>query len=112
MSKLPWLLLIAGLATGLWLGFNPTTHRELVRFWNNATKTSETHARPIGSLDLRQLDRKVNGWFRSTARVQAQPLRPSSLPIWKQVSAGLEAFWNAIQRFLASMISDTGKAGS
>jgi len=113
MNKLPVLLLIAGLAIGLWLGFNPTTHRELVGFWNSATKTDQAHARPVAALNIRQLDQKVAVWFRTTTRVQVTPQsRPTALPIWKQISAALQTFWNAMQRFLASIISRPVKAGT
>ena len=113
MNRSPILLLIAGLAIGLFLGFNPTAHKDLVRFWSNATKTSQGHAQPVAALDLRQLDRKVTVWFRTTSRAQVtSPSRPGTLPIWKQISAALQAFWNAVQRFLAGIVSRPAKAGS
>ena len=71
MGKLAALLLIAGLALGLWLGFNPTTHKDLIKFWDRA-RTSPAQAQRGTAVDLRQLDSKVSIWFRTSTRFPEQ----------------------------------------
>ena len=72
MSKFAVLFLLVGLAIGLWLGFNPQTHRQLTRFWNRTT-TSQSSERPKASVDARQWDQTVNRWLRSTTKARPAP---------------------------------------
>jgi hypothetical protein len=98
MGKYAALLLIVGLAVGLWLGFNPTTHKDLVKFWNSTT-TAQERSRPRALVNLRQLDTKIGLWLRSatTSRTGAGS-RQTSDSASRQISAAWQAFWNALVR--------------
>ncbi len=105
MGKYAALLLIVGLAIGLWLGFNPTTHKELVRFWDS-TKTSQAHGQPRAVVNLRQLDTKVALWFRSSTSTRATPgSRTTSVSASREISAAWQAFWNALRQIWLSMMA-------
>ncbi len=109
MGKSAVLLLLAGLALGLWLGFNPTTHRDLVRWWDRTTASqARTRETPTAAISLRTLDRSINRWFRTAARPQSPtPERSSPAPTGNQILATLQTFWHALQqawaRFLLSL---------
>jgi len=98
MGKSAVLLLLVGLAVGLWLGFNPTTHRELARWW---TRTANTQAseRPSSDVNLHQLDRRLTQWLRTGARPADQPpAQKSPVPTGAQISTTLQAFWHALEQ--------------
>jgi hypothetical protein len=106
MGKSAVLLLIAGLAVGLWLGFNPTTHKDLVKFWDS-TKASQVQAKPSADVNLRNIDTKVALWFRTATKTTAPKSQPTSPAVSNQISAAWKAFWSALQKlwmnFLASI---------
>ena len=105
MSKFAVLFLLVGLAIGLWLGFNPQTHRQLTRFWNRTT-TSQSSERPKASVDARQWDQTVNRWLRSTTKARPAPAsQPDSVPTAKQISAELQTFWNALQQLWLNFVA-------
>jgi hypothetical protein len=90
----------------LWLGFNPETHKELVRLWNSTT-VSQAHGRSSPALiSLRQLDARVARFFRSAPRVQAEPKsQPETPSVWTQISAALQALWRALERIWLSILA-------
>ncbi len=115
MGKFAILFLLAGLAVGLWLGFNPTTHSQLARDWKQVT-VSNTRSRTTSSpsLSLRQLDTKVSIWLKSAQRSQTQTqttsrtspsTSTSTSTIGKQITAALQAFWQALQRLWLSFVA-------
>lgn len=94
MSKFaPILLVAAGLAVGLWLGFNPHTHQQIVQNWNHARTalvqmTAKVHLAsvPAGST-------KIN----LTTHVQA-PTAPSASAAWRQIPTAFESLVSSLQR--------------
>ena len=95
------LLMLLGLAVGLWLGFNPKAHQETVRNWDRATSA-------IAQVQLP-----------STAGARApQPpaatTKPSSLPqvsvsdAWKQVSAAFDTLWHSVQNLWVRVTANIG----
>ncbi len=110
MGRSALLLLLVGLAVGLWLGFNPTTHRDLVRWWDRTTagqaRASET---PSAAVSLRQIDRSITRWFRTTTRPQsAVPEKSSPAPTWNAVVAMLQALWHTIEQAWARFLLNLG----
>ena len=98
MARSAVLFVLVGLAVGLWLGFNPTTHRDLERWWARNT-TRQTAGTPGAALSLRQVDRRVTAWFRSAARPSnPPPAQTNSVPNWHQVSTTLQDFVRALQQ--------------
>jgi len=84
------LLLVLGLAVGLWLGFNPKAHQETVRDWDWAS-AAVAHARVTSA---------------GGPLVPQPPLvgtRPGSLPrvstsaAWKEIAAVSETLWHSVQ---------------
>ncbi len=106
MGKYGLLLILAGLAVGLFLGFNPTTHRDLVRWWDS---TNASHQRSAvrtapGLISLRQFDNSVARLFRTAPKAEVRPqTQPATLPGWAQIQAALQAFWQALQKIWLSI---------
>ncbi len=108
MGRYGLLLVVVGLIIGLFLGFNPATHRALVRWWDRtATASPTTRAeRPAPApFSLRQLDSSVARLFRTTPRAEVHTPRtePSTLPIVSQIEAALHQIWLALQRLWLSI---------
>jgi hypothetical protein len=104
MGRSAILLALLGLAVGLWLGFNPTTHRELNRWWTRTT-AGQASAGPSSAANLRQLDRRLNQFLRTQPRPASQPQAASSpVPTARQISATLQAFWHALQQIWARLL--------
>ncbi len=113
MGRIAVLFVLAGLAVGLWLGFNPSTHRELVRLWDNATVSQARTRRTTTVFSLRQLDQSVARLFRSTPRAGVTPrTEPSTSTAWNQFVALLQSFWHALERIWASLTAKVTKPSS
>jgi hypothetical protein len=112
MGRSAILLVLIGLVVGLWLGFNPTTHRELVRWWNHTTTSQvRSTATQTGTISLRQLDRRINRWFRTEARPQRQgtpPAAASPVPTGNEIAATLQAFWRALEQVWVRFLLNLG----
>jgi hypothetical protein len=105
------LFLLVGLAIGLWLGFNPAAHRDVVRWWDR-TNSRETPSAMPSALNSRQLDRSLSRLLRSTPRSQtATPTERSTVPTGTQISTELQAFWNALQRIWLDILARITRAG-
>lgn len=110
MGRSAVLLVLIGLVVGLWLGFNPSTHRALVRWWDHTSmgqaRAAETQT---GTVDLRQLDRRITRWFRTEARPQSTP--PASknpVPTGNEISSTLQAFWHALEQIWVRLLLNLG----
>ncbi len=96
------LLLVVGLASGLWLGFNPKMHQQIVQDWNRAS-VSVAHV----------------GLGTSAKPSALQPIAPTSKPssqtqfnvsaTWKQISVAFEGFWRSIQRLFLNTSARVGR---
>jgi hypothetical protein len=81
-------LLFLGLALGLWLGFNPRAHSEMVRSWD------QMRAAYVRFKDSASL--AIHNW--SAGSKASQPSGSSSLDsAWKQLSADLAAVWHSVE---------------
>ena len=108
MGKSAILLILVGLAAGLWLGFNPTTHRDIQRWWTRTAAGQET-VRPSAAVNLRQLDRRFTLWLRTASRPENPPAASSSpAPTGTQISATVQAFFNALQRLWLQFLLKLG----
>jgi hypothetical protein len=104
------LFLLVGLAVGLWLGFNPAAHRDVVRWWDR-TSRAETSASVPSAFSSRQLNRSLSRLLRSTPRPQAAPQSErNTVPTGSQISTELQALWNALQRIWLDFIARLTKA--
>lgn len=104
MGKTAVILLFVGLAAGLWLGFNPTTHKALVRWWDRET-ASQARAQPHSVLSLRQLDAGVSRLFRSAPKPRTAPKSETpTLLAWNQIVAAFQAFWHALEKIWLSFV--------
>jgi hypothetical protein len=110
MGKSAVLLVLLGLVVGLWLGFNPTTHRELARWWDHtAAPAAHTSGTPTADVNLRQLDRRITRWFRTEARPQSTPPAASSpVPSSNEIVATLQAFWHALEQVWVRLLQTLG----
>ena len=118
MRRYSLLLILAGLAVGLFLGFNPTTHRDIARWWSSATAQAAVSQRqanrtPAPLISLRQFDNSVARLFRTATRPQTSVRsEPATLPGWSQIVAALQAFWHALQQIWLSLVASFGRAKS
>lgn len=109
MGKYGLLLLIAGLVIGLWLGFNPAAHREVLRLWHEAT-VSQARTQPSAEVSIRTLDTQIARLFRISPRAQVtRRSQPNAAPVWNQIVAMLQAFWHALQRIWLSIVGNVRK---
>lgn len=108
MQKYSILMILAGLAVGLFLGFNPTTHRDLVRWWDSTSASQrQAQATPAPfSLSLRQFDSKVARLFRASSNSQTTARsRPPTQSLWSQIVAAVQSLWHALQRIWLSILA-------
>lgn len=92
------LLLVVGLAVGLYLGFNPVTHRDLTRWWNREV-TSQPTGKPHAAATIRQLNSQLARSLKSSPKPLAQTTpQANTVPTTNQIGAELHAFWLALQR--------------
>ncbi len=107
MRRYSLLLAVAGLAVGLFLGFNPTTHRDLVRWWDSTAAKQSQAQRSPALISLRQFDTSVSRLFRTTPRAQTSTRsEPATLPGWSQIVAALQTVWHALQRIWLSIVAN------
>ncbi len=105
MGRFAVLFLLIGLAVGLYLGFNPTTHRQLVRWWDHE-RITQTSARPTPLVDMRGLNARVNRLLRTASTPRSEPTsKPETVPSSNQISAELQAFWNALRQIWLNFIA-------
>ncbi len=98
MSKFGVLFLLIGLAIGLFLGFNPATHRDLVREWNRARIGQASGSPSLTTTVVRRAGR----FLRSSPKVQAEP---TPVPSGTQIQAELQALWNALRQLGLNFIA-------
>ncbi len=110
MLKYAGLLLILGLAVGLWLGFNPQAHKQTLQTWDQ-TKAAFLQIKTETTAKLHDWNSHTASWLKSSPKAetkpQAKPSSPSSA--WKQITTAFEAFWNSMQRIWTNI---TAKLGS
>ncbi len=96
MSKIaPVVLVIAGLAVGLWLGFNPRVHQQIVQDWNHARTalvhmTAQLRLSPARTSSTRTV---------TTPHVQV----PSLSTIWKDITTAFDSLTRSLQRAWTSV---------
>ena len=92
MSKLTvaGLLLVTGLTIGLWLGFNPKTHQQILQNWNHAT-AAVAHVGLAAIPKVHTLQAPA-----AVAKPLSQP-KISTSAAWKQISVAFETLWNSVQ---------------
>ena len=103
MTKSATLLLIVGLAVGLWLGFNPQAHAQTIKNWDQA-KTSYVQFKAQASNQIRHLDAKVNAVGKSSPKAE-----PNTSAAWKQISTAFESLWSSIQRTWSNITAKIGR---
>jgi len=109
MTKSATLLLIVGLAVGLWLGFNPQAHAQIVKDWGRA-KTSYVQFKAQASTQVRHLDTKVSAVGKSSPK--AEPVsqsQPNVSAAWKQISTAFETLWSSVQRTWSNITAKIGR---
>lgn len=98
MFKFAGLLLLLGLAVGLWLGFNPQAHREALQSWDGAKAVSVNIQTQVSA--------KLHEWTgQSGSQEQSAPNsapRPTETA-WGQLTSILHTLWSSIQRFWLSI---------
>ncbi len=104
MNRYPLLLILAALAVGLFLGFNPTTHRDLVRWWETTAAKQPQAQRSPALISLRQFDSSVARLFRTSPKPQSST-RSEPATLWSQIVAGLQSLWHALQKIWLSIVA-------
>ena len=95
------LFLVVGLAIGLWLGFNPTSHRDLVRWWDR-----ETSSRAERNLGVSQLNSRLSRSLQNSPKPLAQPgAQTDTVPTTGQIGTELHAFWVALERVWLNLLA-------
>lgn|SRR5512142_424391 len=98
MGRAAFLFLLVGLALGLWLGFNPAAHRDIVRWWNREV-AAQTDGKPHAAAAVRQLNSRLTRSLENSPKPLARSgSQPNSVPTLNQIGAELHAFWLALER--------------
>ncbi len=106
MGRYGLLLVLVGLVIGLYLGFNPATHRALVRWWDRtatASRTTSAERSAPEPFSLKQFDNSVARLFRTTPRAEVRPQTEPALPVVSQIESALHQLWLALQRLWLSI---------
>ena len=99
------LFLLIGLAVGLYLGFNPTTRRDLTHWWNRET-ASQVDGKSQAALGIRQLNSQLNRSLRSSPKPLSQPgAQQNNVPTTGQIGNELHAFWLALERIWLNFLA-------
>jgi hypothetical protein len=105
MGKFAVLFILAGLAVGLWLGFNPAAHRQVVRMWERANAgQASVPLQPL--INFRRLNRQAARWLgaRDEVAPQAQPANPKLLN-WQEISDAFQAFVHAVRQIIVGLLT-------
>jgi hypothetical protein len=96
MGKTAVLFLLIGLVVGLWLGFNPAAHRQVLRWWDQAQQGQKVSTLP-GQSNTPQLSRRASRLPQLSLQLQpAAKTGPSIVPTGAQISTELKALWNGL----------------
>ncbi len=90
------LLLAFGLVIGIWMGFNPTTHKQIAR---SMSSTEVLFARL--QTDISTTTHKWATEFKAsekTTAVSKNTTKPNT-SIWQQISDTFASWWKALQAF-------------
>lgn len=81
------LLLVLGLAIGLWLGFNPQAHQQTLQTWDHS-KTAFV-----------QMTAKAPAVHAPTSTAKPAPaVAPTASNAWKQITIAFESMLHSLQR--------------
>ena len=106
MRNYSLLMILAGLAVGLFLGFNPTTHRDLARWWTTTAASQRQTQRTPAAISLKQFDNSVARLFRTSPKPQATVgSQPATAHLWSQIVAALQTLWHELQRIWLSIVA-------
>lgn len=98
MSKLSIVLLVvAALALGLWLGFNPHMHRQIVESWSQA-RTAFLHSTASVRLPI-----GLSSTSRTATRVQPTTAPISTTATWKQITTAFDSLVTSLHRLWLSL---------
>ena len=98
MFRSAGVLLIFGLAVGLWLGFNPNAHQRMVESWDHA-KSLYVQATSDSSVKVHNWFTGVDSWTRTNSQTNSKTdTQLTESPAWRQISAVFETFWSSLQR--------------
>jgi hypothetical protein len=102
MARSAVLLLILGLAAGLWLGFNPQAHQQTIQKWDSV-KSSYVKFMAGTTAKIQGMNTGINTSLQTSPRVKLAPQsQPNVSQVWRQVSAAFETAWNSMKSFLAN----------
>ena len=118
MTRSTVLLLIVGLAIGLWLGFNPQAHQQTVQQWDSIKssflkfKTGASSNLPsLNTTSTTQTSSKSKSKFASQPQQTAQHTstqQPTPSFDWKPITTALAPIWNSLQSIWASIMAKIG----
>jgi hypothetical protein len=91
MFRLAGLLLILGLALGLWIGFDPQEHQKAVQAWSEA-KASFVNIQTQVSLKFHEWAAESNPGTQTVSVSVTKPIAE----FWRQLSSILVNLWNSI----------------
>ncbi len=103
MAKSAVLLLIVGFALGVWLGFNPQAHKQVVDTWNNAKAFFvNMQAQVSGKAGSNSAASQPN----AQGQAKSNPGVQTASVVWRQISSMLATVWNSLQRIWFQIRAD------
>jgi hypothetical protein len=94
------LLVLAGLAVGLWLGFNPRAHQETIQTWDR-TRAAIVHAQTTTTV-------KVGATKPTAAAKPTTSTQPTASITWKQITTAFDVFWLSLQKLWLNVSARIG----
>ena len=105
MFKSAGLLLLLGLAIGLWLGFNPQAHQKVVQSWDNTksffARLETNFSTSIGAWTM-QAKSQVNVSPKTVSGVTAKSFGTA----WRQFVSAWSTFLGSLQRIWHELVSN------
>ena len=103
MFRFAVLLLIVGLAVGLWLGFNPQAHQQTIQKWDSV-KSAYLKFMTDAYAKIQGLNSHVSTSLQTNPRSKVvTPSQQTATEAWKQVTTAFDSFWSSMQRFIANV---------
>jgi hypothetical protein len=97
------LLLVVGLAVGLWLGFNPQAHQQTIQKWDSV-KSAYLKFMSDANMKVQGLNSHISTSLQTNPGSKSvTPSQPTATEAWKQITTAFDSFWTSMQRFFANV---------
>lgn len=105
MAKSAVFLLIVGFALGMWVGFNPQLHKQVVDTWDHAKASFMNIQAQVSGKASNSSNNTVSQPAPQT-QVKSKPGAQPTSVVWRQISSMFAALWNSMQHIWLQIRAD------